>query len=345
MFRPLSLLVFVIAVACVALFLLLPASRIAHDGNAIIEQPRAEKPPPAVAERQPGADTSSAVTQDKAIVDDSGKRAAPVEKTVPVSGRIGNASGSALAGFDIEVESLGFGGEDIEAQRAKSNQRGEFTLDLVPQRQYKLYVKPAGDYAGHKIEAFTPEKAEALRDIILDQVKLIDIEGMIVDTDHAPIGDFELTLRHMSVIYPDAIIRSDSSGYFALRDFPAGELRIAASNPAYFRIKGLNLHPDEYHNLTLMVDQGSYHLSGWVSDANGAPLEQVQVVLKSGFATDEYQSASHRATMTDANGAFAFSGLGGHRLTLGVYASGFKNHVEVHEFESFSDTLEIVLGQ
>ena len=343
MFRPLSLLVVVIAVACVALFMLLPMSKMARKSNAEIEPALVQAPLATTEVKQTEAPVSGAVAQGNSIAEDSNEQALPAENAIAVSGRIGNASGSALSGFVVEVESLGFDGEEIVSKRVISDQRGEFEVYLVPLRQYKLSVEPARDYAGYSLDAFTTEAAEALQNIILEQVKLVDIDGMIIDTEQAPVADFELQLRHMSVIFPDTIIRSDSSGYFALRGFPAGELRIATNNPDYFRIKGLQLRPDEYRNLTLIIDRGSYHLSGWVSDANGAPLAQVQVILKSGFATDEYHSYSHRATITDANGGFAFAELGGHQLTLGIYASGFKTHIEQHEFESFSDTVEIVL--
>jgi len=343
MFRPLSLLVFVIAVACAALFMLLPMSKIAHNGNAGIEATSAQAPLATTEARQTEAPASSDVAQVNSIVDDSNEQALPAEDTVAVNGRISNSAGDALSGFEIEVENHGFDGEEIVLNRISSDQRGEFTIDLVPQRQYKLSIKPTRDYAGYSIDAFTAEAAGHLQNIVLEQIELIDIDGMIVDTDRAPLADFELQLRHMSVEFPDTVIRSDSSGYFALRDFPAGELRIATNTPDYFRIKGLQLRSDEYRNLTLIIDRGRYQLSGRVSDANGTPLAQAQVTVKSAFATAEYHSFSRRATTTDANGSFSFAELGGHRVTLGVYASGFKTHIEHHEFQSFSDSLMVVL--
>jgi len=347
MFRPLSLLVVAIAVACIALYMLLPMSKIARNVNAEIEATPVTATPVTTATEIIQAPATSAVPQSKTIDDDdSTGQAPPAESTVAIQGHIGNATGDALSGFEIEVESHGFDGEEIVSNRVKSDLRGEFTVDLVPQRQYKLSVKPAADYAGFNLDAFTAEAADSLRNIILEQVKLVDIDGMIVDTNHAPLADFELNVRHLSVVFPDAIIRSDSSGYFALRNFPAGELRIATNTPDYFRIKGLQLRPDEYRNLTLIIDRGNYHLSGWVSDANGTPLAGgAQVTLKSAFATAEYHSYSLRATITDANGAFAFAELSGHRATLGVYASGLKTHIQQHEFESFSDSIEIKLQQ
>ena len=107
--------------------------------------------------------------------------------------------------------------------------------------------------------------------------------------------------------------------------------------------KGLELLPGEYRNLTLVIDQGSYYLSGWVSDGFGAPLPEVIITLKSAFATEGYHSFSYRSVATDSNGAFEFAGLGGHQLTIGVYANGFKTYIKQHDFSSFSDALEIVL--
>jgi hypothetical protein len=69
----------------------------------------------------------------------------------------------------------------------------------------------------------------------------------------------------------------------------------------------------------------------------------VVITLKSAFATEEYHSFSYRSISTDVNGAFEFAGLGGHQLTIGVYATGFDTHIQQHDFNSFSDSLEIVL--
>jgi len=343
MFRPLSLLVFVIAVACAALFMLLPLSKIARNGSPAIEATSVQTPLAMTAAKQAELPSTNALPKIEASADDSPGPAPPREPTVAVNGRINNSAGDALTGLEIEVESHGFDGEEIVLNRISSDRRGEFTLDLVPRRQYKLAIKPTRDYAGYSLDSFTAEAAGHLQNIILEQIELIDIDGMIVDTDRAPLADFELQLRHMSVEFPDTVIRSDSSGYFALRDFPAGELRIATNTPDYFRIKGLQLRSDEYRNLTLIIDRGRYQLSGRVSDANGTPLAQAQVTVKSAFATTEYHSFSRRATSTDANGSFTFTELGGHRVTLGVYATGFKTHIEHHEFETLSDSLMVVL--
>ena len=341
MARPLSFLIFAIAVACAALFLLLPMSKIAqHHGGIEAVTPKAA--PVEETKALPEVitpDTPRTETDDLAI----DEQLHPVEATVVVSGSVGDASGAALADREIDVTSQGFGGENISHARLVSDQQGEFTLQLVPERQYQLHIEASDDYAGFTLDSFTNAEAERLRNIVLERVELVDVDGVIVDMDSAPVADFELSLRHLSLDYPDRVIRSDSSGFFSLKGFPAGAWRIATGQSDYFRIKGLELQPGEYRNLTLMIDRGSYHLSGWVRDGYGTPLAEVMVTLKSAFATDEYHSFSYRSKATDANGAFEFANLGGNQLTIGIYATGFETYQNQHNFSSFSDRLEIVL--
>jgi 5-hydroxyisourate hydrolase-like protein (transthyretin family) len=341
--RPLTILILAIAVGCAALFLLLPMSKIAQHRDRVAAQPASEPTPEKAIEqntpRQPDAIHNDAGTSDP------GAQVAPEEYTLPINGRVSNASGAALAGLEIEIESKGFDGEDISSARVVSDRLGAFSLQVVPQRRYSLHIPAAGDYAGYSLDSFTHENTERLRDIVLERVELVDVDGLIVDVDLSPVADFELSLRHLTLDYPDRIIRSDSSGFFSVKGFPAGEWRIATNQSDYFRIKGLELKPGEYRNLTLKIDRGSYHLSGWVRDSYGTPLTEVTVTLKSAFAADGYHSFSYRSRATDANGAFEFAGLGGHRLTIGIYATGFKTYIKQYDFESFSDTLEIVLEE
>jgi hypothetical protein len=339
--RPLTFLIFAIAIACVALYMLLPLSKLALH-SAAIETTEPAPLPQSTDTPMLGSSRPALSTATEAVVETVDTDAA-ARQTVAVSGHVSNDSGAPLAGLDIALESKGFDGEKVATARVVSDQYGGFTLQLVPARQYKISIAAGGDYAGFTLDGFTDSDAERLQNIVLERVELVDVDGLIVDTDLAPVADFELNLRHLTLEYPDRIIRSDSSGYFSVKGFPAGEVRISTNKSDYYYIKGLELRPGEYRNLTLMIDRGSYHLSGWVHDTNGAPLAEIIVTLKSAFATDEYHSFSYRSVTTDSNGVFEFSGLGGHQLTLGVYGAGFRTQIRKYDFQSFSDTLEIVL--
>jgi hypothetical protein len=330
-------------VACVALFLLLPMSKIAQHGDRMEPLPKLADPP--AESTQPVAvpvETRFEAVQPATI---EPAPATDIEATVAVSGRVGNAYGAPVADVEIELESKGFDGEEIVRTRVLSDRLGNFILQMVPSRQYLLSIQAHGDYAGYRLEAFTDSSALPLQNIILERLELVDIDGMIVDTNLAPIADFALRLRHLTVDFPDRDIRSDSSGYFSVRGFPAGEWRIASDTSDYYRIKGLEIQPGEYRNLTLMIDRGNYYLSGWVSDANGIPLPGVFITLKSAFATDEYHSFSYRSVESDDNGAFEFADLGGHQVTLGVYRPGFRTLIRKHDFGSYSDNIDIVIDR
>jgi hypothetical protein len=339
--RPLTFMVLVCAVACAALFLLLPLSKIAQHSDGV----ELAAPLPLSPERRDMAVAApgEAQPQQAATVIDSPAPARAPTVTVTVSGRIGDTSGAPLANREIEFENKGFDGAEVVGRRVVSDLLGNFSLQLVPGRRYQLSIAAAGDYAGYRLEDFTHSNAEALRNILLERVELVDVDGMIVDTNLSPVADFELSLRHLTLEYPSLIIRSDSSGYFSLRGIPAGAWRIASDQSDYYRIKGLELRAGEYRNLTLMIDRGSYYLSGWVRDTDGIPLAQAVITLKSAFAADAYHSFSYRSLGTDENGAFAFDQLGGHPVTLGVYAPGYKTLVRQHRFNSFADNIDLVL--
>ncbi len=342
--RPISFLVVAIAVACVALFLLLPMSKIAQHANRIEAPPEPPTPLAESAAEQPALVRTFTTTPAKPEAStESVTDPAPAEPGVSVSGQVGDTSGASLAEVKIELQNKGFDGEEIVTVQVESDLHGNFSLQLVPARQYRLSIQAAGNYAGYLLDGFTDANADLLQDILLERVELVDIDGLIVDANSAPVADFELHLRHLNLVFPERVIRSDSSGYFSLRGFPAGEWRIATNQSDYYRIKGLELRPGEYRNLTLMIDRGNYHLAGWVRDRDGIPLEAVTVTVKSAFATDEYHSYSFRSVATDANGAFQFADLGGHPLTLAVQAQGFKTTIKKHQLETFAESIDLVL--
>lgn len=341
--RTLGMIGVAVAIALALLLTRSPETEGPEDSGitATAEPPRRSTP---MLDPAPGNPVEASPSQSLEPVDTEKIPAASTETRISLRGWVGDDSGTGLGGIDIEVESHGSDGEDIVRLSATSDNSGEFLLDnIVPQRQYRLEIKPQASYAAYSIDSFTVESAEALQKIVLPRAELVDVEGMIVDTNLAPVADFELSVRSLAVEFPDRVIRSDATGYFELSAFPAGELRIATNASDYYHIKGLELKPDEYHNLTLMIDRGNYYLAGRVFDNNGAPLSQVQVALKSAFAADGYHSFSYRSTVTDDSGSFGFERLGGHPATLEIHADGFQTFTRRHEFDSLSDSIQLRL--
>jgi hypothetical protein len=129
MARPLSFLIFAIAVACAALFLLLPMSKIAQHHSSI----------EALIPKAPAVEEANALPE--IITPDTPRTETDIlaideqleseEATIAVSGNVGDASGAALADRQIDVSSQGFGGEDISHARVVSNQQGEYIHVMI----------------------------------------------------------------------------------------------------------------------------------------------------------------------------------------------------------------------
>jgi len=266
------------------------------------------------------------------------------EDTTTVDGWLGNESGVGLGGLKIELRSKGREGTGFISYALFSEDDGAFSFEGIrSDHSYRLRVESSDEYAGYTLDPFWVKKHRSHITIILDSLRLIDVDGMIVDTDNSPVANFSITVQNLTTDYPDRKISSDSSGFFKLRAFPAGELKLSTNAPDYFKITGLNLRENEYRNLSLVIDKGAYYLSGWVSDENGAPLGKARVTLNSIFSIDDYQSYSYRSTSTDSNGGFEFAQLGGQSHTISVYAKGYQTYILNHKFTSFSDRLHISL--
>ncbi len=334
--RPITLLVLVIGVACAALFALLPLSKI---DQRVAPTNGTRDPAPSTTEQVP----SGRAGPDRVAAKVAPAAVAPAEPVVTVRGQVSDDLGAPVPGLDISLQSQGFDGQAATPVTTISDRLGQFNLQLVPGLQYRLEIMASENHAGFSLDALNDQTSDALQNIVLERVERVDVDSMIVDTNRAPVANFELVLHHLNLEIPERVIRSDSSGYFSLRGIPAGQWRAATRASNYFRIQGLELMPGAYRNLTLVVDRGSYHLSGWVRDRNGLPLAGVLVTLKSAFATDGYHSSSYRSVASDDHGAFEFANLGGKQMTLGVYANGFESFVQQYEFASFSDIVEIEL--
>ena len=181
MARPLSFLILALAVGCTALFVLLPMSKIVEHRDKVEAQSTNLPAVAQVNEQTTTRQTDTLPTDTDAI--DTNEHTELEEYTLPISGRVGDRSGAALAGLEIEIESKGFDGENISSARVVSDQLGAFTLQMVPERQYDLSIVAAGDYAGFSLDAITDKDAGRLRDIVLERVELVDVDGLIVDTD------------------------------------------------------------------------------------------------------------------------------------------------------------------
>ena len=266
------------------------------------------------------------------------------DNSTTVHGWVGNDLGQGLAGHAVELRARSFPNSGTLFYAVISDEQGDFTFEGIRSGQeYRLDIQPTSEYAGYSLEPYLVSKNTRRTVIVLDTLELVDISGMIVGVDNAPIADFSINIQNLSVDTPDRRITGDSSGFFKLDAFPAGEVKLSTNAPEYFKITGVTIRENEYQHLTLMIDRGAYHLSGWVSDVNGVPLSEARVTLNANFKANEYHSYSYRSKLSDANGGFEFERIGGGVHSLSVFAAGYRTRVVKHTFTNYSDSVNIRL--
>ena len=263
---------------------------------------------------------------------------------VAVKGTVVDQLNQSVSGLQIEISRKNTAGGQQNIYTATTDSDGEFVVsDVPPGSDYRLEAIALGRYSGLTLNNMEVRENMDPITVTLQSIELVSVDGMIVDVDHSPVADFEILVRNVGMAYPGSKVISDSSGFFQLNEFPAGDLQLSTTGNDHFNINGISVQAGEYQNLTLMLDKGSYHLSGWVSDDLGAPILQARVVLTTDFAHEGMQSSSYRFRMTDTNGGFAFSGIGGHEHKLVIDATGYESRTVNYQFQSFSDNLRIEL--
>ena len=264
--------------------------------------------------------------------------------TTNVSGWVGNALGEGLGSRKIAIRARAGQSVGIKFYTVITTTNGDFLFEGVRAGvNYKLVIEPSEQYAGFTLEPLLITRQTPRLTIILDRLKLVDVEGLIVGIDNAPVTHFSMNVENLSLNYPDRKVTSDSSGFFALQGFPAGDLKLSTSAPQYFKITDLVIGTDAYQSRTLVIDRGNHFLSGWISDNNGVPIEKARVTLSAKFPVNGYRSHSHRSAITDNSGRYQFSNLGAVDHQITVYASGYETHVETLDLSSFVEQHNIQL--
>ena len=261
-------------------------------------------------------------------------------------GQVVSPGGNGIAGITVRLRTMRRSDRGFFIRRTVTDSTGVFILeDIDPNGVYMLSTQAKAGYPGYRLDGFTLDSLSKPFKISLAPLELVEVSATVVDAEHAPIANFTLTVENLDHHYPSQTVTSDVSGYFRLAAFPAGKLKIYTASSDYYRILGLQAKTDHYRNLTLVIDHGRYKLEGQVLDPKGRPIESTRITLTSAIAGNEYLSQAFRTRYTDAMGRFEFSELSGVTQILGVYAIGYKPHIENYTFQNFSDELEIRLLQ
>lgn len=268
--------------------------------------------------------------------------------SVRLSGWVGNEAGVALEGVRVDLTALETDSGNNFFLTVFTDASGHFNLEGVRAgEKYRLSISPAPEYQGYRDNELVVSTNPAPINIVLNSLKLVDIDGMILNHESAPVPDFEFQISNLITGSHSRKIVSDASGFFSLREFPLGTVslttNLSSQGAEYFRISGLTLTDNEYRNLILIVDKGSHYLSGWVSDTNGIMVVKAMVTLEARTQDGPTESLSYRSQSTDPSGRFAFADVGGGEHRLSVYANGFDKQELLHQFNAQSDEIQVKL--
>jgi hypothetical protein len=236
--------------------------------------------------------------------------------------------------------------QDYFNYTASSDENGNFSFaDIRAGTLYKLEVNPTSGYSNYVVERLLVSSNMPPLNIVLNTLQFVDVTGMIVDGEGTAISDFEIIAKNITTGRHVEEIASDSSGFFRIEYFPLGEVDFLTKPPNYFNITGMHLSNENYHNLVLTVDRGSYYLSGWVSDKNGAAVVGARVNLDGEIVKGGTQSISYRSKLTDSAGTFSFDDVGSKKHVITVYARGFVTQEIQHQFHSSASEVNIIISR
>lgn len=264
--------------------------------------------------------------------------------SIKLNGWISNEYGESLSGQKIRISSWGYQGEESMYLTVVSDENGEFVFEaLKSDINYELEVYTSPDYAPYSIPELILTRTPPRLIITLKTLKFIQVSGMFVDVDGAPVPNFEIDLINVSTGTHVRSISSDSSGFFSLDNFPEGEMRFSSRAPENFKITGLTLAENEYKHLMLIVDTGTYQISGWISDQYGVAVNRAMVMLDAEVLSEGIRSVSNRSTVSDSAGYFQFDQLADIPHQITIYAGGFNKKELLHRFQSPASEVHISL--
>jgi protocatechuate 3,4-dioxygenase beta subunit len=242
----------------------------------------------------------------------------PVDIWTSLRGTVTDTAGKPMPGRSIELRPL----SAKQTYRTTTDREGQFKFPVLEApADYRLLVTGGPGYKDFqrpvRLTADNPELP-----VVIAAYEFGKISGRLVNTNGEPVTDFDLVLRNSASLKPNAVVRTDKNGDFAIEAAPAGELVLASQSVPSMLVKGLHLDPGESMHLPLLLDWGVHEIRGTVVDASNNPVPASRVVLQWSHETDGITTNATRRTAADTRGNFAFSNLGPGPHLLRVDAPG-----------------------
>lgn len=233
----------------------------------------------------------------------------PEAAGVAVSGVVSSANGAPVARATVQLDSVARG----RSHRAVTDGTGRFTLANVEAgADYRLWARPQSGFKDSVLENVLVDAGVEL-EIQVKPIGLATLRGRMVALDGAPVPGFSMFLTAASGAGPRSLtVTSDAQGRFVVADLPEGRVALQTRAAPAISVSGIEVSSARPENdVTVVVDVGAHRFEGRLLTSDSEPAAGVTVSLESSVSTAGVTSRSSRQTMTDANGNFAFTQLGG----------------------------------
>jgi protocatechuate 3,4-dioxygenase beta subunit len=242
-----------------------------------------------------------------------------VKSWTSLEGIVTDDAGDPLAGRRVEL----WPKHGRQTQSTMTDKAGRYAFSFVEApADYRIVVTGGDGFRDVGQEVHVTTRMHEV-ELVAHAYQAGTVTGQLANQDGTPIADFQLVLRHIESNEPNAIVSTDSLGYFEIPEAPSGELVISSLSTPAVLVKGLELKPGERKDLPLVLDWGGHSIQGQVVDPRGNPVPASRVILNWSHRDELLNTQATRRTATDSHGRFAFSNLGPGPHSLKVDAPGF----------------------
>ena len=238
-----------------------------------------------------------------------------------VTGRVSNEQGEAVVGAVVSVRPSDSAlPPTLSGQTATSDAAGSFTLGELPPGKFALTASARG-YVAAEARVIDVRKGEPLDDVALTLRRGSAIEGVVLGPNGAPASGARITVRS-GRLTPERMLdlevagsaRADGEGRYRLEGVSPGPQTVVATDDRYARAtRDVTVQPGT-NRVDFRLSEGST-LAGRVVDGAGAPVSGANISL----------GVSARPEISDASGAFRFSGLESGNYTLTARKDGYSS--------------------
>jgi 5-hydroxyisourate hydrolase-like protein (transthyretin family) len=260
---------------------------------------------------------------------------------VAVNGVVSSTNGAPVARAQVQLDSAA----RARSYRAVTDGAGRFTLANVEAgADYRLWARPQSGFKDGVLENVLVDAGVQL-EIQVKPIGLATLRGRMVALDGAPVPGFSMFLTAASGAGPRSLtVTSDAQGRFVVADLPEGRVALQTRAAPAISVSGIEVSAANPENdVTVVVDVGAHRFEGRLLTSDGEPAAGVTVSLESSASAGGVTSRSSRQTMTDADGNFAFTQLGGGVHVVSAALAGAGSVRLEHSISAGMEPLHITL--